>query len=68
MIYIRFQTINEQKNFDLCLENIDIGGISLLRGAAKNFKFVTVITDVNRTNNSLTILFKIEVIQPMSLD
>ena len=27
------------------VENIDIGGPSMLRSAAKNFKFVTVITD-----------------------
>lgn len=28
------------------IENIDIGGPSMLRSAAKNFKFVTVVTDV----------------------
>src|SRR5581483_9793574 len=28
-----------------CIENIDIGGPSLIRGAAKNHEFVTVVTD-----------------------
>lgn len=31
--------------FDMCIENIDIGGPSMLRAAAKNHKDVTVITD-----------------------
>ena len=30
---------------DACLENIDIGGPALIRGAAKNHEFVTVVTD-----------------------
>ena len=34
-------------SFELAIENIDIGGPSMLRSAAKNFKFVTVVTDVN---------------------
>lgn len=33
--------------FDEAIENIDIGGPSMLRSAAKNYKFVTVITDIN---------------------
>lgn len=32
-------------NFEEMLENIDIGGPTMLRAAAKNFKYVTVITD-----------------------
>src|ERR1700674_2925585 len=28
-----------------CLENIDIGGVALIRAAAKNHEFVTVLTD-----------------------
>ncbi|MDX2129938.1 MAG: bifunctional phosphoribosylaminoimidazolecarboxamide formyltransferase/IMP cyclohydrolase [Chloroherpetonaceae bacterium] len=31
--------------FDEAIENIDIGGPSMLRSSAKNFKFVTVVTD-----------------------
>jgi phosphoribosylaminoimidazolecarboxamide formyltransferase / IMP cyclohydrolase len=30
---------------DECIENIDIGGPALIRGAAKNHEFVTVVTD-----------------------
>ena len=32
-------------NFDACIENIDIGGPSLIRAAAKNHEYVTVVTD-----------------------
>ena len=34
-------------NFDEAIEHIDIGGPALLRGAAKNFKHVTAISDPN---------------------
>jgi phosphoribosylaminoimidazolecarboxamide formyltransferase/IMP cyclohydrolase len=30
---------------DDCIENIDIGGVALIRAAAKNHEFVTVVTD-----------------------
>jgi len=30
---------------DDCIENIDIGGVALIRAAAKNHEFVTVLTD-----------------------
>lgn len=36
---------DELKNEAEIIENIDIGGPSMIRSAAKNFKFVTVITD-----------------------
>lgn len=40
------QTIaKENVEFDEAIENIDIGGPTMLRSAAKNFKFVTVVTD-----------------------
>jgi phosphoribosylaminoimidazolecarboxamide formyltransferase/IMP cyclohydrolase len=32
--------------FDEAIEQIDIGGPSMLRSAAKNYKFVTVVTDI----------------------
>ena len=32
-------------NLALAIENIDIGGPSMIRAAAKNFKFVTVVVD-----------------------
>lgn len=34
-------------DFDILIENIDIGGPTMLRAAAKNFKYVAVVTDVN---------------------
>lgn len=37
-------TVARGAPFDECLENIDIGGPSLIRGAAKNHEFVTVVT------------------------
>src|SRR5216684_268044 len=38
-------TIARGAGWDDCIENIDIGGPSLIRGAAKNHDFVTVLTD-----------------------
>jgi phosphoribosylaminoimidazolecarboxamide formyltransferase / IMP cyclohydrolase len=38
-------TIARGAGWDECIENIDIGGPSLIRGAAKNHDFVTVLTD-----------------------
>ncbi|QMS85043.1 bifunctional phosphoribosylaminoimidazolecarboxamide formyltransferase/IMP cyclohydrolase [Candidatus Xianfuyuplasma coldseepsis] len=40
--------------FDEAVEQIDIGGPSLLRSAAKNYEFVTVVTDINDYNLILT--------------
>ncbi len=39
------QTIKKTSNKDKIIENIDIGGPSMVRSAAKNFKSVTIITD-----------------------
>lgn len=42
------QTIEKEgTTFDEAIEQIDIGGPSMLRSAAKNYKFVTVVTDIN---------------------
>jgi len=38
-------TVAKGASFDACLENIDIGGPALIRAAAKNHEFVTVLTD-----------------------
>lgn len=35
------------EDFDTLIENIDIGGPTMVRAAAKNFKHVAVVTDVN---------------------
>lgn len=41
-----FEKVVEKKgDLDTAIENIDIGGPTLLRAGAKNFKYVTVITD-----------------------
>jgi phosphoribosylaminoimidazolecarboxamide formyltransferase / IMP cyclohydrolase len=38
-------TVAAGADFDHCIENIDIGGPSLIRGAAKNHSFVTVVVN-----------------------
>ncbi|MDM7202993.1 MAG: IMP cyclohydrolase [Thermodesulfobacteriaceae bacterium] len=43
-----FDKVVEQKgDLDIAIENIDIGGPTLLRASAKNFKYVTVVVDPN---------------------
>jgi phosphoribosylaminoimidazolecarboxamide formyltransferase/IMP cyclohydrolase len=39
------KTVRLYEDFDLSIENIDIGGPTLLRSAAKNHKYVTAICD-----------------------
>ena len=39
-------TVAAGADFAACIENIDIGGPAMLRSAAKNHGFVTVVTDV----------------------
>ena len=41
------ETINSGSNEEKCIENIDIGGPAMLRSAAKNHQFVTVVSDNN---------------------
>lgn len=51
------QTITKQPKMDLTdevIENIDIGGVSLLRAGAKNFEDVIVICDPNDYNTVVT--------------
>jgi len=46
------QTVKlEGKDFDKCVENIDIGGPAMIRSAAKNHQYVTVITNPNQYNH-----------------
>ena len=42
-----FQKIVIIKNLKKIIENIDIGGPTMVRAAAKNFKNVTIITNKN---------------------
>lgn len=39
------ETVAKGAGFEECVENIDIGGPSMIRSAAKNHKFVAVVTD-----------------------
>ena len=39
------KTVASKKSFNECIENIDIGGPTLIRASAKNFQFVTTITN-----------------------
>lgn len=42
------ETVAQGKPFEECVENIDVGGPTMVRGAAKNFRYVTVVTDVRQ--------------------
>lgn len=44
-LYPFAETVAKGADFDTCIENIDIGGPSLIRGAAKNHPDVVVLTD-----------------------
>ena len=38
-------TVAKGADYDTCIENIDIGGPAMIRAAAKNHRFVTVVVD-----------------------
>ncbi len=40
-------TVAKGADYDTCIENIDIGGPAMIRAAAKNHAFVTVVVDVD---------------------
>jgi phosphoribosylaminoimidazolecarboxamide formyltransferase / IMP cyclohydrolase len=45
-LYPFIKTVEDPKsNFEKIIENIDIGGPSLIRASAKNFRFVSILTD-----------------------
>jgi phosphoribosylaminoimidazolecarboxamide formyltransferase/IMP cyclohydrolase len=44
-LYPFAQTVASGAGREDCVENIDIGGVALIRAAAKNHEFVTVVTD-----------------------
>ena len=48
------QTVAAGAGYDDCIENIDIGGPAMIRSAAKNHRFVTVVTDVQDYDPLLT--------------
>ena len=47
-------TVAKGAPFDECVENIDIGGPALIRAAAKNHDFVTVLTDPGQYDEALS--------------
>jgi len=51
-------TLNKTKNHNRIIENIDIGGPSMVRSAAKNYKDVAVITSTNQYNDLIRELKK----------
>lgn len=64
-LYPFSEVIKKNLNYQECLDMIDIGGPTLLRSAAKNYKYVTAICDVAdykkfihnlKSNNGLTSL------------
>ena len=53
------RVVNDPKSKrQMCIENIDIGGPTLIRGAAKNYDNVTVLTNPNQYNSFLKIVEK----------
>ena len=44
-LYPFARTVAGGGDWDACIENIDVGGPAMLRGAAKNHDFVTVVTE-----------------------
>ena len=53
-----FENSLKTKNHKNIIENIDIGGPTLVRAAAKNYKEITVITNTNQYKNLITELEK----------
>ena len=47
--------LDKHLSFDQMIEYIDIGGPSMLRAAAKNFKNVAVVCDPNRYKEILKV-------------
>lgn len=52
-----FEKVYKQNaKLDLLIENIDIGGPTMIRAAAKNYKYVSVVTDPNDYDNFISAL------------
>lgn len=50
-------TVASGADFDTCIENIDIGGPAMIRSAAKNHKFVTVVVNPDSYEKVKTEIF-----------
>lgn len=67
------EVLKKGADFHTLIENIDIGGPTMLRAAAKNFKYVTVVTDpsdynsvienMKENDNSTTLEFRKELMR-----
>ena len=51
------ESLKNTKNHEIIIENIDIGGPTLVRSAAKNFKDVTVITSIEQYDELIEELY-----------
>ena len=45
-LYPFAETVNKGADYARCIENIDIGGPAMIRAAAKNFKYVATLVDI----------------------
>lgn len=52
-LYPFVETIKKGADYETCVENIDIGGPAMVRSAAKNHRFVTIITAADDYANVL---------------
>lgn len=52
-LYPFVETMHSGADFNKCIENIDIGGPAMIRAAAKNHKYVAIITDPQDYENVL---------------
>lgn len=52
------ETVAKGADYDTCIENIDIGGPAMIRAAAKNHGFVSVVVDVEDYDTLLATLDK----------
>lgn len=62
------ETISSTEDFETIIENIDIGGPTLIRAAAKNFQDVLILTDVNDYDETLYALQSNSVDEAMRRD
>ncbi|HHB77845.1 MAG TPA: bifunctional phosphoribosylaminoimidazolecarboxamide formyltransferase/IMP cyclohydrolase [Saprospiraceae bacterium] len=53
-LYPFAKVLEERADFDTLIENIDIGGPTMIRASAKNFKYVTVLTSPEEYTQFLT--------------
>lgn len=53
-LYPFAQKVVEGKSFDECVENIDVGGPSIIRAACKNYRHVVAVTDPSQYSEFLS--------------